>query len=901
MNDKFTNNMNREDEIIGQKLDRVANQTNISSQFASELEERLRIAHQPKMSWFASSFKQVSPALLWVGLVILMGLVLNWSIKSLIPAPQPAINNTPIKSDASPSPDRVISQTGTPVIQSGGYDWRGTKLYLDAPLPESPAEANVYLLKPDDQPTVEEARILAQQFGIEGEAYRAPGPPDTNNYIVTDGKQRLVVNFDMTLSYHADYSNFHFMNGSKNISQEEAASVIDSFLKAHSFDFQYQVEKQPQNPGLFYVVPLTEDGLPIRFDYNVPARMEFIVNEKGEVLLVVSNLISYEKVGPFGIKTAAEAFQQVLNSSETIQNGVLESMRSSGIREEIFWQRTYPDNETVTIYGNPYFYPSVEAGKPPLVTFDQYMVHGQIDGLDKLEDNPLIEATGQFSTIDGIRIFNVDSWTISDARGYGAQGSLVKKDGLVTMRVAGKDHVLPNAPEDVPLNTPYVEGQTSYLYVGGFFDKEDFIWQTIQYYPEGALNQGGGGGANGTGFYRLNLSGTPVQFPTPTLQPETNQGTVEYIIKEGDTLLGIAEAYGLTPEKIVQANSWLLDEHVLMPGNRLIIPVKQLNSQATEYVVRENDTLGSIALNFGITVDELMQANGIVSDMVFTGQTLFIPGQQTDNPYVGRRFEKQRGTLVINIYNQSDGSSREEFLFTMKNGDGSFFYALLENVPFQALLPYHHRPLDVWGTVNYVDENGIPVISVEKYEAPYPGLTFQLIQGTQESVELNGMPATIFTTDDGKRYVQMSSDGSPVNAIIGNIGDKVYAEVLLIPDEIFGGYPAMRIFNIGLAINPKNGEKMTITITADQPYVMDEVTTPENYIQPTATIEKVELVYYIPAPQRTPPNPNADLPYIQPAWRFYGHYSNGDEFEILVQALKQEYLLPELARYTPPG
>jgi len=94
MNDKFTNNMNREDEIIGQKLDRVANQTNISSQFASELEERLRIAHQPKMSWFASSFKQVSPTLRWVGLVLLLGLVLNWSIKSLIPAPQPATDNT---------------------------------------------------------------------------------------------------------------------------------------------------------------------------------------------------------------------------------------------------------------------------------------------------------------------------------------------------------------------------------------------------------------------------------------------------------------------------------------------------------------------------------------------------------------------------------------------------------------------------------------------------------------------------------------------------------------------------------------------------------------------------------------------------------------------------------------
>ena len=69
---------------------------------------------------------------------------------------------------------------------------------------------------------------------------------------------------------------------------------------------------------------------------------------------------------------------------------------------------------------------------------------------------------------------------------------------------------------------------------------------------------------------------------------------------------------------------------------------------------------------------------------------------------------------------------------------------------------------------------------------------------------------------------------------------------------------------------------------------------------PTLTIEKVELVYYVPDPRASSPDPSAPI-YIQPVWRFYGHYSNGHRFEILVQALKEEYLLPELAPYTPPG
>jgi predicted O-linked N-acetylglucosamine transferase (SPINDLY family) len=80
---------------------------------------------------------------------------------------------------------------------------------------------------------------------------------------------------------------------------------------------------------------------------------------------------------------------------------------------------------------------------------------------------------------------------------------------------------------------------------------------------------------------------------------------------------------------------------------------------------------------------------------------------------------------------------------------------------------------------------------------------------------------------------------------------------------------------------------------------VDEALAPENYVPPQATIENVELVYYISDPHYIVPD--TAQPYIQPAWRFHGHYSSGDEFEILIQALKQEYLIPELAPYTRPG
>ena len=138
-------------------------------------------------------------------------------------------------------------------------------------------------------------------------------------------------------------------------------------------------------------------------------------------------------------------------------------------------------------------------------------------------------------------------------------------------------------------------------------------------------------------------------------------------------------------------------------------------------------------------------------------------------------------------------------------------------------------------------------------------------------------------------------------SMVGEIGDKFYAEVLFIPDETRLGYPAMRIFNMGFAVNPRNGESANATVTADQPYVIDEAVVPQDYIPPTLTIEKVELVYYVPDPRYSDQNPSTGPQYIQPAWRFYGHYSDGSEVEFLVQALKQEFLLPDLVPARSPG
>ena len=35
------------------------------------------------------------------------------------------------------------------------------------------------------------------------------------------------------------------------------------------------------------------------------------------------------------------------------------------------------------------------------------------------------------------------------------------------------------------------------------------------------------------------------------------------------------------------------------------------------------------------------------------------------------------------------------------------------------------------------------------------------------------------------------------------------------------------------------------------------------------------------------------FPYIEPAWHFVGHCEDGTQLDVLIQAIKQEFLLPE--------
>lgn len=819
-------NLNSKDAEMAKLLEAAAQEINPNPAFKSELEEKLKMEHKPKITFSLPDWREVIPALGWAAALIVLGLALSWVIRSLVPV-QPAAGNTPTPISTTEA------STPAPIITSATvYDWHGTSLSLNAPPPDSPAEASAYLYQPEQRATLESARAFASQLGLNGAAYAVGGEiPGTTDFLIVDGDQRLIVRSDQYFQFYPNYPRWNLtINGATP--PPDAEVQIDQFLKAHGFDFPYRIWPSEMYGG-YIALPLTPDGYPICYEYFKCAGLHFTLDEKG-ILAVDSALPKYEKVGQYGIISAEEALQKILNpyamSDPTTTTGMMEGMYSpSGVIPT--WLRPRPTDQTITLYGWLSSNLSLD-GSAPLVTLDGYTVTGNIANIPASLPNTFVEATGPIRDQNGAQTFELESWKAYNGNEDGLLGTIERQGEQVILNtIDGETLLLPDVPSDLPL-------PLENAFVIGVRSDGTFEWKSID------LRQtqgGGGGGGGGLGFYKLNLTGTPVPFPTPEPTPQSSSG------------------------------------------------------EGTTYVVQAGDTLAKIASDFGVSVEALAQVNSLSDpSMLQVGQTLVIPSAAQSEP---QKVEGLRGLLSINIYKKPDGSQRVEYGL-VTNAD-PYPYLLLEGENLDALQAYQNRPLDVWGTLDF-DSNGTPVVKVERYEIPFPDLQFQILRGRQKTVTIEGQPATLFTTADGQTYVQFSPGGGVDGSTVGNEGDEVLLEALIIPGETFGGYPALRVFSASMAISPKNGQPIEMQVTSDQLYVYDEPA-PGESIPPTATIERVELVYYMPDPRYLPGPLEMDQRYLQPAWLFLGHYSDGSEFFILVQALKIEFLLPEVAPYTQPG
>jgi len=141
---------------------------------------------------------------------------------------------------------------------------------------------------------------------------------------------------------------------------------------------------------------------------------------------------------------------------------------------------------------------------------------------------------------------------------------------------------------------------------------------------------------------------TPWATPPAVVYVEGEPGAVEpggetYTVQAGDTLFDIALHFEVSVEELMEVNE-ITDPTSLSVGQRLVIPgqgpglvpegtptpegetTTPTPSAEGVYIVQEGDYPGSIAEQFGISAEELMEANGITDPTsLVVGQELIIP------------------------------------------------------------------------------------------------------------------------------------------------------------------------------------------------------------------------------------------------------------------------------------
>jgi len=118
--------------------------------------------------------------------------------------------------------------------------------------------------------------------------------------------------------------------------------------------------------------------------------------------------------------------------------------------------------------------------------------------------------------------------------------------------------------------------------------------------------------------------------PSVLAAPRDQQGTY-HMVAPGETLAAIAARYGVTISEIMLANG-ISNANLIYAGQRLFIPKSDgPASVPQEHIVSPGESLTSIASLYGVTVAQLAAANGLgIDDFIFAGQVLAIPSSQRD-------------------------------------------------------------------------------------------------------------------------------------------------------------------------------------------------------------------------------------------------------------------------------
>ncbi len=250
----------------------------------------------------------------------------------------------------------------------------------------------------------------------------------------------------------------------------------------------------------------------------------------------------------------------------------------------------------------------------------------------------------------------------------------------------------------------------------------------------------------------------------------------------------------------------------------------------------------------------------------------------------GDRVDGLLGLLNVTIWESPDKTRTTQIVL----GVEGTWSVQLQGPGVRGIERYHNLHVRVWG--KYVQERGEPAILVERYEQADPEERIQAWLGTARLITLEECKVHLFTSREGKQYVLQSSLDMPEPLLepspLGRPGDQILIEGKL-SGKTFGGYPVIK--DLMGRVAPGMRDLTGYQIQSALPDIVYK-STPADLIRGRAVVDKVELVYYTPDWQGA--NVPADQAgrYVQPLWSFSGYLEDGVTFEVLVQAVRDEYL-----------
>ena len=112
---------------------------------------------------------------------------------------------------------------------------------------------------------------------------------------------------------------------------------------------------------------------------------------------------------------------------------------------------------------------------------------------------------------------------------------------------------------------------------------------------------------------------------------------VRHVVAPGDSLSYLSGVYAVTIKEIVDANA-IPNPDIIYPGQELIIPGADPalgEGGGTAYVVQPGDTLGTIAYEYGVAIEDLAEINGIENvHFIVVGHALTVPGPAPLEPSI---------------------------------------------------------------------------------------------------------------------------------------------------------------------------------------------------------------------------------------------------------------------------